>query len=171
MHKCIYPRRCRYRYFSCSLSLFVYITLVLQNIFLRKNSEYQKLVHSGHIRTARSLCPSENHWWFLFAKNRGKIFKSKLSLSHIWAQTAFTGTRHLKMLPFSLPSPPAPALVFPTTTLADGCWMERFEIISVHVKLSLLLAIGFWSFNSTSQGPLQALTFTSGAISPAGRSK
>lgn len=57
-----------------------YVTLVLQNIFVRTNSECQE--HSGHIRTARSLCPSGNHWGFLFSKNRGKVFKSKLVFQH-----------------------------------------------------------------------------------------
>lgn len=64
-------------------SLFVYVALGLQNIFVRKNSEYQKPVHSDHIRTARSLWPSENHWGFLFFKNEVKIFKSKL-VFHIY---------------------------------------------------------------------------------------
>lgn len=53
-----------------------YITSAWQNIFVRTDSECQE--HSGHIRTARSLCPSGNHWGFLFSKNRGKVFKSKL---------------------------------------------------------------------------------------------
>lgn len=49
----------------------LYHSLLLQNIFVRKNSQYQKPVHSGHVRTARSLWPSENHWGFLFSKKRG----------------------------------------------------------------------------------------------------
>lgn len=72
---------------------------------------------------------------------------------------------------FTAFSLPAPALVYPATTLANSCWMKGFEITNVRVKLSLILTTGSRSFNPTRQGLLQALTFTSGAISPAGRSK